>query len=217
MRIILLGPPGSGKGTQAELLSKKYGIPHIAMGDILREEVARGTSLGKKVNVYMSRGELVPDEIVIEVLKGRIKKSDCRNGFILDGFPRTLNQAKALDTMLDELGFRIDAVVYIDVPDEEIVRRLSLRRTCRVCGRVYNLYYNPPKQDGKCDVCGGELFIRDDDKPDVIRNRLKVYNEQTRPLVSYYEESKLLVRVNGVNSIDNVFQQIVKKLSLENK
>ena len=217
MRIILLGPPGSGKGTQAELLSKKYGIPHIAMGDILREEVARGTSLGKKVNVYMSRGELVPDEIVIEVLKERIKKPDCKNGFILDGFPRTLNQAKALDTMLDELGFRIDAVVYIDVPDEEIVRRLSLRRTCRVCGRVYNLYYNPPKQDGKCDVCGGELFIRDDDKPEVIRNRLKVYNEQTRPLVSYYEESKLLVRVDGANSIDNVFQQIVKKLSLENK
>ena len=217
MRIILLGPPGSGKGTQAELLSKKYGIPHIAMGDILREEVARGTSLGKKVYVYMSRGELVPDEIVIEVLKERIKKPDCKNGFILDGFPRTLNQAKALDTMLDELGFRIDAVVYIDVPDEEIVRRLSLRRTCRVCGRVYNLYYNPPKQDGKCDVCGGELFIRDDDKPEVIRNRLKVYNEQTRPLVSYYEESKLLVRVDGVNSIDNVFQQIVKKLSLENK
>jgi len=217
VRIILLGPPGSGKGTQAELLSKKYGIPHIAMGDILREEVARGTSLGKKVYVYMSRGELVPDEIVIEVLKERIKKPDCKNGFILDGFPRTLNQAKALDTMLDELGFRIDAVVYIDVPDEEIVRRLSLRRTCRVCGRVYNLYYNPPKQDGKCDVCGGELFIRDDDKPEVIRNRLKVYNEQTRPLVSYYEESKLLVRVDGVNSIDNVFQQIVKKLSLENK
>jgi len=217
VRIILLGPPGSGKGTQAELLSKKYGIPHIAMGDILREEVARGTSLGKKVNVYMSRGELVPDEIVIEVLKERIKKPDCKNGFILDGFPRTLNQAKALDTMLDELGFRIDAVVYIDVPDEEIVRRLSLRRTCRVCGRVYNLYYNPPKQDGKCDVCGGELFIRDDDKPEVIRNRLKVYNEQTRPLVSYYEESKLLVRVDGANSIDNVFQQIVKKLSLENK
>lgn len=213
MRIILLGPPGSGKGTQAELLSKKYGIPHIAMGDILREEVARGTSLGKKVNVYMSKGELVPDEIVIEVLKERIKKPDCKNGFILDGFPRTLNQAKALDAMLDELGFRIDAVVYIDVPDEEIVRRLSLRRTCRVCGRVYNLHYNPPKQDGKCDVCGGELFIRDDDKPDVIRNRLKVYNEQTRPLVSYYEESKLLVRVDGVNSIDNVFQQIVKKLS----
>jgi len=217
VRIILLGPPGSGKGTQAELLSKKYGIPHIAMGDILREEVARGTSLGKKVNVYMSRGELVPDEIVIEVLKERIKKPDCKNGFILDGFPRTLNQAKALDTMLDELGFRIDAVVYIDVPDEEIVRRLSLRRTCRVCGRVYNLHYNPPKQDGKCDVCGGELFIRDDDKPEVIRNRLKVYNEQTRPLVSYYEESKLLVRVDGANSIDNVFQQIVKKLSLENK
>lgn len=213
MRIILLGPPGSGKGTQAGLLSKKYGIPHIAMGDILREEVARGTSLGKKVNVYMSKGELVPDEIVIEVLKERIKKPDCKNGFILDGFPRTLNQAKALDAMLDELGFRIDAVVYIDVPDEEIVRRLSLRRTCRVCGRVYNLHYNPPKQDGKCDVCGGELFIRDDDKPDVIRNRLKVYNEQTRPLVSYYEESKLLVRVDGVNSIDNVFQQIVKKLS----
>ncbi|MHA1583245.1 MAG: adenylate kinase [Candidatus Baldrarchaeia archaeon] len=217
MRIILLGPPGSGKGTQAKLLSKKYSIPHIAMGDILREEVARKTPLGKKVNVYMSKGELVPDEIVIEVLKKRLQEADCVDGFILDGFPRTLNQAKALDNMLNELNLKIDAVIYIDVPDEEIMKRLSLRRTCKVCGRIYNLHYNPPKQDGKCDVCGGELIIRDDDKPEVIKNRLKVYNDQTKPLVDYYESHKLLIRINGVDSIDKVFQQIVKELSLKKK
>ena len=217
MRIILLGPPGSGKGTQAKLLSKRYGIPHIAMGDILREEVARKTPLGEKVNVYMSKGELVPDEIVIEVLKKRLQEADCTNGFILDGFPRTLNQAKALDNMLSELNLKIDAVIYIEVPDEEIMKRLSLRRTCKVCGRIYNLHYNPPKQDGKCDVCGGELIIRDDDKPEVIKNRLKVYNEQTKPLVDYYENHRLLIRINGVNTIDSVFQQIVEKLSLKKK
>lgn len=217
MRIILLGPPGSGKGTQAKLLSKKYSIPHIAMGDILREEVAKKTPLGKKVNIYMSKGELVPDEIVIEVLKKRLQEADCVNGFILDGFPRTLNQAKALDNMLNELNLKIDAVIYIDVPDEEIMKRLSLRRTCKVCGRIYNLHYNPPKQDGKCDVCGGELIIRDDDKPEVIKNRLKVYNDQTKPLVNYYETHKLLIRINGVDPIDKVFQQIVEKLSLKKR
>jgi len=217
VRIILLGPPGSGKGTQAKLLSKKYSIPHIAMGDILREEVAKKTPLGKKVNIYMSKGELVPDEIVIEVLKKRLQEADCVNGFILDGFPRTLNQAKALDNMLNELNLKIDAVIYIDVPDEEIMKRLSLRRTCKVCGRIYNLHYNPPKQDGKCDVCGGELIIRDDDKPEVIKNRLKVYNDQTKPLVNYYETHKLLIRINGVDPIDKVFQQIVKELSLKKK
>jgi len=215
VRIILLGPPGSGKGTQAKLLSKKYSIPHIAMGDILREEVAKKTPLGKKVNVYMSKGELVPDEIVIEVLKKRLQEADCVDGFILDGFPRTLNQAKALDNMLNELNLKIDAVIYIEVPDEEIMKRLSLRRTCKVCGRIYNLHYNPPKQDGKCDVCGGELIIRDDDKPEVIKNRLKVYNDQTKPLVDYYKSHKLLIRINGVDSIDKVFQQIVEKLSLK--
>jgi len=215
VRIILLGPPGSGKGTQAKLLSKKYSIPHIAMGDILREEVAKKTPLGKKVNVYMSKGELVPDEIVIEVLKKRLQEADCVDGFILDGFPRTLNQAKALDNMLNELNLKIDAVIYIEVPDEEIMKRLSLRRTCKVCGRIYNLHYNPPKQDGKCDVCGGELIIRDDDKPEVIKNRLKVYNDQTKPLVDYYETHKLLIRINGVDPIDKVFQQIVEKLSLK--
>jgi len=217
VRIILLGPPGSGKGTQAKFLSKRYGIPHIAMGDILREEVAKKTPLGEKVNVYMSKGELVPDEIVIEVLKKRLQEADCTNGFILDGFPRTLNQAKALDNMLSELNLKIDAVIYIEVPDEEIMKRLSLRRTCKVCGRIYNLHYNPPKQDGKCDVCGGELIIRNDDKPEVIKNRLKVYNEQTKPLVNYYETHKLLIRINGVNTIDKVFQQIVEKLSLKKK
>ncbi len=217
MNIILLGAPGSGKGTQAEMLSKTYGIPHVSTGDILREEVMKGTPLGEKVKTYMNRGELVPDELVIEILKNRLQEPDCKKGFILDGFPRTLKQAKALDVILSEVGLKIDAVVYIDVADEEIIRRLSLRRTCKSCGRVYNLYYNPPKHDEKCDVCGGKLFIRDDDRPEVVEKRLKVFNEETRPLIEYYEGKKLLIRVNGMNPIDKVFQQIVEKLGLERK
>jgi len=215
MNIILLGPPGSGKGTQAEMLSKTYGIPHISTGDILREEVMKGTSLGEKVKVYMNKGELVPDELVIEILKKRLQEPDCKKGFILDGFPRNLRQAKALDIILRDVNLKIDAVVYIDVTDEEIMRRLSLRRTCKVCGRVYNLYYNPPKYDEKCDICGGELFIRDDDKPEVIERRLKVFNEETKPLIEYYEEKRLLVRISGMSSIDDVFRHIAEKLGLK--
>lgn len=215
MNIILLGPPGSGKGTQAEMLSKTYGIPHISTGDILREEVMKGTSLGEKVKVYMNKGELVPDELVIEILKKRLQEPDCKKGFILDGFPRNLRQAKALDIILSDVNLKIDAVVYIDVTDEEIMRRLSLRRTCKVCGRVYNLYYNPPKYDEKCDICGGELFIRDDDKPEVIERRLKVFNEETKPLIEYYEEKRLLVRISGMSSIDDVFRHIAEKLGLK--
>ena len=215
MNIILLGPPGSGKGTQAEMLSKTYGIPHISTGDILREEVMKGTPLGEKVKVYMNKGELVPDELVIEILKNRLQEADCKKGFILDGFPRNLRQAKALDIILSDVNLKIDAVVYIDVTDEEIMRRLSLRRTCKVCGRIYNLYYNPPKHDEKCDICGGDLFIRDDDRPEVVEKRLKVFNEETKPLIDYYAEKRLLVRINGMSSIDDVFRHIVEKLGLK--
>ncbi len=208
MNIILLGPPGGGKGTQAKRIVEKYGIPHIATGDILRDAVAKGTELGKKAKEYMERGELVPDEIVIGIVKERIKKPDCEKGFLLDGFPRTINQAEALDDMLKELGKKIDAVIYIDVPEDEVVKRISYRRSCRKCGAVYNLIYSPPKEDNKCDKCGGELYQRDDDKEEVVRQRFKVYMENTAPLIEYYEKRGILYRVDGTRSIDDVWQQI---------
>jgi adenylate kinase len=208
MNIILLGPPGGGKGTQAKKIVEKYGIPHIATGDILREAVAKGTELGKKAKEYMDRGELVPDEIVIGIVRERLKQPDCEKGFLLDGFPRTIKQAEALDEMLKELGKDIDAVIYIDVPEEEVVKRITYRRTCRNCGAVYHLIYAPPKEDNKCDKCGGELYQRDDDKEEVVRQRFKVYMENTAPLIEYYEKKGLLYRVDGTKSIDEVFSQI---------
>lgn len=208
MNIILLGPPGGGKGTQAKRIVEKYGIPHIATGDILREAVAKGTELGKKAKEYMDRGELVPDEIVIGIVKERLKQPDCEKGFLLDGFPRTIKQAEALDEMLKELGKSIDAVIYIDVPEEEVVKRIAYRRTCRNCGAVYNLIYSPPKEDNKCDKCGGELYQRDDDKEEVVRQRFKVYMENTAPLIEYYEKRGILYKVDGTKSIDEVWKQI---------
>ena len=208
MNIILLGPLGGGKGTQAKKIVEKCGIPHIATGDILREAVAKGTELGKKAKEYMDRGELVPDEIVIGIVRERLKQPDCEKGFLLDGFPRTIKQAEALDEMLKELGKDIDAVIYIDVPEEEVVKRITYRRTCRNCGAVYHLIYAPPKEDNKCDKCGGELYQRDDDKEEVVRQRFKVYMENTAPLIEYYEKKGLLYRVDGTKSIDEVFSQI---------
>ena len=208
MNVILLGPPGGGKGTQAERIVEKYGIPHIATGDILRAAGAKGTELGKKAKEYMDRGELVPDEIVIGIVKERLKQPDCEKGFLLDGFPRTIKQAEALDEMLKELGKKIDAVIYIDVPEEEVVKRIAYRRVCRNCGAVYNLIYSPPKEDNKCDKCGGELYQRDDDREEVVRQRFKVYMENTAPLIEYYERRGILYRVDGTKSIDEVWQQI---------
>ncbi len=208
MNLILLGAPGAGKGTQAKKIVEKYGIPHIATGDILREAVAKGTELGKKAKEYMDRGELVPDEIVIGIVKERLQQPDCEKGFLLDGFPRTLKQAEALDDMLKELGKKIDAVIYIDVPEEEVVKRIVNRRTCRNCGAVYHLIYAPPKEPNKCDKCGGELYQRDDDKEETVRQRFKVYMENTAPLIEYYEKKGILYKVDGTKNIDEVFQQI---------
>uniref|UniRef100_A0A7C4WJY4 Adenylate kinase n=1 Tax=Geoglobus ahangari TaxID=113653 RepID=A0A7C4WJY4_9EURY len=208
MNLILLGPPGGGKGTQAKRIVEKYGVPQISTGDMFREAVAKGTELGKKAKEYMDRGELVPDEIVIGIVKERLAQPDCEKGFILDGFPRTLKQAEALDEILEEMNKKIDAVINIIVPDEEIIKRIVYRRTCKNCGAVYNLIYSPPKEDNKCDKCGGELYQRDDDKEETVRERLRVYKEQTEPLIDYYKKKGTLYEVDGTKPIDEVWKQI---------
>ncbi len=212
MNLILLGPPGSGKGTQAKKIVEKYGIPQISTGDMLREAVAKGTELGKEAKKYMDAGQLVPDEVVIGIVKERLQQPDCEKGFILDGFPRTIAQAEALDKILEEMGKKIDAVINIQVPEEEVVKRIVYRRTCKNCGAVYHLIYNPPKEDNKCDKCGGELYQRDDDKEETVRKRYKVYKEQTEPLVEYYAKKGILYNIDGTKSIDEVFQEIDKIL-----
>ncbi|WP_456468224.1 adenylate kinase [Archaeoglobus sp.] len=212
MNLIFLGAPGAGKGTQAKMVSEKYGIPQISTGDMLREAVAKGTELGKKAKEYMDKGELVPDEIVIGIVKERLQQPDCEKGFILDGFPRTLAQAEALDEMLKELGKKIDAVINIAVPEEEVVKRIVYRRTCRNCGAVYHLIYNPPKEDNKCDKCGGELYQRDDDKEETVRERYKVYKQNTEPLIEYYRKKGVLYDVDGTKDINGVWEEIVSIL-----
>ncbi len=208
MNLILLGGPGAGKGTQAKLIVEKYKIPQISTGDMLREAVKQGTELGKKAKEYMDKGELVPDEIVIGIVKERLKQPDCDRGFILDGFPRTIAQAEALDKILDEIGKKIDAVINIQVPEEEIVRRIVNRRTCKNCGAIYHLIYSPPKEPNKCDKCGGELYQRDDDKEETVRERLRVYREQTEPLIEYYQKKGILYNVDGTKDINGVFEEI---------
>ncbi|AIY89462.1 adenylate kinase [Geoglobus acetivorans] len=212
MNLILLGPPGAGKGTQAKRIVEKYGIPQISTGDMLRDAVAKGTELGKKAKEYMDKGELVPDEVVIGIVKERLMQPDCESGFILDGFPRTINQAEALDDILDEMNRRIDAVINIAVPDEEILKRIVYRRICKECGAVYNLIYSPPKVDGKCDKCGGDLYQRDDDKEETVKERLRVYREQTAPLIDYYSRKGSLKNVDGTKNIEEVWNQIVELL-----
>jgi len=215
MRLIFLGPPGVGKGTQAVKLSQKYGIPHISTGDALREAVAKETEIGLKAKSYMDRGALVPDEVVIGIIRERLAQDDCRSGFILDGFPRTVKQAEALDEILKAMGVELDAVLNVEAPDDVIIERLSGRRTCRSCGRVYHIIYMPPKKEGVCDVCGGELYQRDDDKPEAIARRLQVYKEQTAPLIEYYEGKGKLHRIDGSQDVDGVFRQITGLLEGE--
>ncbi len=208
MNLIFLGPPGSGKGTQAKMLVDKYGIPQISTGDILREAVKEGTPLGKEAKKYMDEGKLVPDEVVVGIVRERLKEPDCTKGFILDGFPRTIPQAEALDKTLQEMGKGIDHVLSLEVDREELVRRLSGRRTCKRCGAMYHIIFDPPKKDGVCDRCGGELYQRDDDKEETIRERLRVYEEQTAPLIEYYRKKGLLRPIDGVGKIEEIFARI---------
>ncbi len=210
MRLVFLGPPGAGKGTQAVRLSERLGVSHISTGDMLREAVANGTPLGKKAKAYMEAGKLVPDEMIIRIIEERISRKDCEKGFILDGFPRTVAQAKALDGLMEETGAALDAVVYFDTPDEVIVERLGGRVVCRQCGAIDHVKNMPPRKEGVCDVCGGELYRRKDDEPSTVRERLKVYREETKDLIAYYEERGLLMRVRGEEDADVLTEELLK-------
>jgi len=212
MNIIFLGPPGAGKGTQAKVLVEKYGIPQISTGDMLREHVKKGTELGKKAKEYMDKGQLVPDEIILSMVKERLSQPDAQKGFILDGFPRTVAQAEALDKMLEEMGRKIEYVLALIVPDDELVERLTGRRTCKNCGMMYHIKFKPPKVEGKCDVCGGELYQRPDDNEETVRNRLKVYHESTAPLIEYYKKKGVLFEIDGTKSIEEITQEIINIL-----
>jgi adenylate kinase len=208
LNLVLLGPPGSGKGTQAERLRQDFRLPYYATGDILRAAVREDTDLGREVKQYMDRGDLVPDEVMVDLIADRVASSEAADGFILDGFPRTTRQAEALDAKMKELGRELTAAILIDVPDEEVVRRLSGRRTCVKEGHVYHTEFDPPKNEGVCDSCGARLEIREDDKPEVIRNRLKQYHSKTEPLIAYYEDQGILRRVDGSRDPDEVNDRI---------
>ncbi len=213
MNIILLGPPGAGKGTQAKMLIDTYQIPQISTGDILRAAVKEGTPLGKEAKGYMDKGELVPDLVVIGIVEERIQEPDCKKGYMLDGFPRTVPQAKALDAMLQKLESEIDHVVSIEVANEELIKRLTGRRTCRECGAGFHIMFDPPKQEGVCDKCGGELYQRDDDNEATVRSRLQVYDSQTKPLIDYYQGQEKIRPIDGVGQIKEIFGRITTVLS----
>lgn len=212
MNLILLGPPGAGKGTQGVTLADKYGIPQISTGDILRENVKKKTDLGVKAKQFMDKGALVPDELVVDMVSGRLAQDDCSRGFILDGFPRNISQAEALEATLDDMGKAIDHVVGIEVDNKELVRRLSGRRVCGKCGASYHVIFNPPVNIGMCDKCGSEIYQRDDDQEDTIKARLKVYEEETQPLIDYYKEKGTYRPVNGIGGVDQVTKAIVEAI-----
>ena len=212
MKLIMLGAPGAGKGTQAKKISAKYGIPHISTGDIFRANIKGGTELGMKAKAFMDQGQLVPDEITIGMLLDRIKEEDGVKGYVLDGFPRTIPQAESLTRALTELGDKIDYAVNVDVPDENIINRMSGRRACLSCGQTYHVVYNAPKKEDVCDACGEGLVLRDDDKPETVKKRLDVYHEQTQPLIDYYKNAGVLAEVDGTQDLEKVFQDIVKVL-----
>ena len=210
--IVLLGPPGAGKGTQAKNISESYGLPHISSGDIFRENLNNHTELGEKAEEYMNRGELVPDDITISMIRERLSRPDCERGALLDGFPRTPGQAEALDEMLRDFNSQVDAVPYIKVPKDELVERLSGRLTCRAAGHVFHKKYNPPKEPGICDYDGSELYQREDDKPETVKRRIRVYLDQTQPLIDYYHDRGLLIEINGNQPIEEVTADLLNAL-----
>ncbi len=212
MRVVLLGPPGAGKGTQAAKLINKYNIPHISTGDIFRKSLKEKTKLGLRAKEYMDKGLLVPDELVVDIVKDRLTEDDCTIGFLLDGFPRTVEQAEALEREMKELKIKLDGVINIETKDETLIDRLTNRLVCRSCGAIYNARLNKPEKDGTCDLCGGELYVRDDDKEETVRNRLEVYKNQTEPLIEYYEEKGILTTVNGALGTEDVFVKICEAL-----
>ena len=212
MKIIMLGAPGAGKGTQAKMIAEKYQIPHISTGDIFRANIKNGTELGKEAKKYMDQGQLVPDELTVKILLDRVANDDCKNGYVLDGFPRTIPQALVLDKALTELGEKIDYAIDVEVPDENIVKRMSGRRACLACGATYHIEHIPPKTEGICDVCGQELVLREDDKPETVLNRLQVYHKQTQPLIDFYTEKGVMKAVDGTMEMKEVFSAIVSIL-----
>lgn len=212
MKIIMLGAPGAGKGTQAKKIAARYHVPHISTGDIFRANIKSGTELGKKAKTYMDQGLLVPDELVVDLVVDRVNQEDCKDGYVLDGFPRTIPQAEALDKALASLGQKVDYAINVEVPDENIVTRMGGRRACVGCGATYHLVYAPAKEEGICDTCGGELILRDDDKPETVTKRLNVYHEQTQPLIDYYTQAGILKEVDGTADIEEVFREITEIL-----
>lgn len=209
MKIIMLGAPGAGKGTQAKQIAAKYGIPHVSTGDIFRANIKEGTPLGIEAKSYMDKGELVPDELTVKILLDRVAKDDCKNGYVLDGFPRTINQAEVLNEAVTKLNEKIDYAINVEVPDENIIRRMSGRRACLNCGATYHVVVVPPKVEGVCDNCGEKLVIRDDDKEETVKNRLNTYHELTQPLIDYYAGQNILKEVDGTQDVDKVFADIV--------
>lgn len=212
MKVVMLGAPGAGKGTQAKMIAAKYDVPHISTGDIFRANIKEGTELGKKAKSYMDQGLLVPDELVVDLVVDRLQQDDCSKGYILDGFPRTIPQAEALDAALAKLGTSLDYALDIDVADEYIVTRMGGRRACLGCGATYHVVNIPPKKEGVCDVCGKELVLRDDDKPETVQKRLAVYHEQTQPLIDYYKKSNILVTLDGTKDMNDVFADVCSVL-----
>ncbi|MBO4377305.1 MAG: adenylate kinase [Lachnospiraceae bacterium] len=208
MKIIMLGAPGAGKGTQAKMIAKEYGIPHVSTGDIFRANIKEGTELGKEAKGYMDKGLLVPDELTVKILLDRVAKDDCKNGYVLDGFPRTIPQAEVLEDALNKLNDKIDYAIDVNVPDENIIKRMSGRRACLKCGATYHIEHVPPKKEGICDVCGEPLVLRDDDKPETVKNRLDVYHKQTQPLIDFYSERNILKTVDGTVDMMDVFNAI---------
>ena len=213
MKIIMLGAPGAGTGTQAKMIAEKYGIPHISTGDIFRSNIKDGTELGMEAKKYMDQGLLVPDELTVKILLDRVARADCRNGYVLDGFPRTIPQAEVLDQALEKIGDQINFAVNVSVPDENIVKRMSGRRACVGCGATYHIEHIPPKKEGICDTCGMELILREDDKPETVQNRLNVYHSQTQPLIEFYQKKGILQTVDGTVDMKAVFDAIVAILS----